>query len=134
SWSYRFPVAPGDRCRIELTLSEPELTAPEVVVPGPDGKPIASKSEFAANDKQTYATVWTMPQSWPLGSHISVAITAKTGAINVKQVRFVVTPQDLNGDGFPEYLSRLMTQGLPPAARPVVLRSPSRPYTVFQSG
>src|SRR5437868_7040556 len=42
SWTYAFPVAPGDRCRIELTLADSNLTAPEVLIPGPDNKPIAS--------------------------------------------------------------------------------------------
>ena len=134
AWTYAFPVAPGDRCRIELVLADSNLTAPRVVIPGPDNKPIASKSDFSSTDKQTFATFWTMPQNWPLGSHIPVTITAKTGAVTVRQVRFSVVPQDLNGDGFPEYLSRLMTQGLPRGARPAVARSPSRPYTVFQSG
>ncbi len=133
SWTYSFPVAPGDRCRIELLLSDPNVP-PEAIVPGPDGKPISAKSEVATAEKPVFATFWTMPQTWPVGSHIPVVITAKTGPVTVKQVRFVITPQDLNGDGFPEYLSRLMTQGLPPAARPTVARSPAKPYTVFQSG
>src|SRR4051812_22846879 len=46
SWIYRFPVAPGDRCRIELVLADANAVAPEIVIPGPDNKPIASKSEF----------------------------------------------------------------------------------------
>lgn len=134
TWTYAFPVAPGDRCRIELVLAENSPTAPEVVIPGPDNKPVASKSDFSDADKRAFVTFWTMPQSWPLGSHISVVISAKAGPVTVKQVRFTVAPQDLNGDGFPEYLSRLMTQGLPPSVRPTVMRSSSKPYTVFQSG
>ncbi len=134
TWTYSFSVAPSDRCRIELILPDANGVAPEVVIPGPDGKPISSKSELSADGRHAVVTLWTMPQSWPLGSHIPVVISAKAGPVNVAQVRFSVAPQDVNGDGFPEYLSRLMTQGLPPTAKPTVFRSPSKPYTVFQSG
>jgi hypothetical protein len=134
AWTYAFPTAPGDRCRLDLLLSDPTMPAPEVLVLGGDNKPIASKSSIDPVDKSTLTTVWTMPQSWPLGSHVPVTVSAKAAPVGVKSVRFSVAPQDLNGDGFPEYLARLMTQGLPAGTVPTVLRSPSRPYTVFQSG
>ncbi len=132
SWTYAFPVAPGDRCRLSLTLAGP--AQPELVVLGADNQPIASKSELDAADRQRYVTFWTMPQSWPLGSHVAVTITAKSAPVVVSHLGFSITPQDLNGDGFPEYLARIMTQGLPPGVVPTVFRQPSRPYTVFQSG
>jgi hypothetical protein len=134
SWTYSFAAAPGDRCRLDIVLTDPAASPPELVVLGADNKPIASKSSADATEKATLTTVWTMPQSWPLGSHVPVTITAKAGPVAINLVRFSVAPQDLNGDGFPEYLARLMLQGLPPNARIAVSRPPSRPYTVFQSG
>ncbi|HLJ56897.1 MAG TPA: hypothetical protein VKT77_17790, partial [Chthonomonadaceae bacterium] len=134
SWTYAFPVAPGDRCQIELLYAAAPDAAPDVTIPGPDGKPISSKSEFTGANRLVYLTYWTMPQSWPPGSHISVVITAKAAPVRLRQVRFTAAPQDVNGDGLPEYIGRMMLQGMPPTAKPVVQRPPARPYTVFQSG
>lgn len=134
-WTYSFWAAPGDRCRLELTLTaDTVVTPPDVLVAGEDGKPIASKTAIDPNDRLRQITVWSMPQGWPLGTRIPVTITARAGGVSVHAVQFTIAPRDVNADGVPDYLMQIMTQGLPPNTRAVVSRSPAKPYTIFQSG
>ena len=135
SFTYAFPVAPGDRCRLEATFSEATAaTPPTVQVLGADDKSIPSLLIPKDNDKKTFIISWNVPATWANGSHISVVFTAKDAPVNLEKLRFTAQPQDSNGDGIPDTISKLMLQNLPPTAKYTVQRAPNRPYTVFQSG
>ena len=77
SSSYSFAVAPSERCRLDIVLAEVNATPPEIIVLGGDNQPIASKTAPDPADNQMLTTYWTMPQTWPLGSHVPVTISAK---------------------------------------------------------
>ena len=134
SFAYAFSVSPGDRCRIELTFSDPSAAAPPVVqVLGADNKPISAILVADENDKKTYVLTWNVPESWANGSHMPVVLTAKEAPIRLEKLRFTATPADSDGDGIPDTINRMMLQGLPPSSKPVITKT-TRPYTVFQSG
>ena len=135
SFSYAFPVSPGDRCRLEVTLSDATAASlPLIQVLGADDKPIPSLAIPRENDKKTNIVSWIVPATWANGSHMQVVFIAREEAFRLEKLRFSARPLDSNGDGLPDVISKMMLQGLPANLAPVVLRPPLRPYTAFQSG
>ncbi|HZP81636.1 MAG TPA: hypothetical protein VFB21_08365, partial [Chthonomonadaceae bacterium] len=131
-WVYGFPVAPGARCRLVLGISGDANDAPpDIQVLGPKNKPLPVRIE--REDKETLAAQWTVPANWPLGARMQVRLSAKAAPMAVKSVRFLQMEPDANGDGVPDIVLRLMTQGVPPSVRPTVVRAPDRPYTITQT-
>ena len=130
-WIYGFPVAPGSRCALTLTLdTSADTTPPTAAVLGADNKPLAIHTEIAQN---LYTVVWTVPSKWPVGNRISVMLSAKDGATAVKGLQLTQTLPDSNGDGVPDVVRLLLTTGLPSSSRLNVVRPPTQPYTVTAS-
>lgn len=131
-WMYGFPVAAGESCLLTLDMDDKGKGAvPNVSVLGPDNKPIPVRVE--RNQDNTVQAVWTVPDAWPLGNKISVVLGAKTDPFRVVKVRFSVREPDKNGDGLPDNVALLLTQGLPPNTHISVTRTPDHPYTSLQT-
>ncbi len=128
-WVYGFAVAPGARCRLTLTLDgDAASVPPAVTILGTDNKPLALKTEQGTDG--AFVVVWTVPDKWPAGSRLSVLLSAKDGAVNVRAGRLAQTLADNNGDGLPDSIARLLTAGMPPNARLNIARPITQPYTV----
>ena len=132
-WVYGFPVAAGARCRLGLTLDETDgpSAPPVIVVYGLNEKPQPMRVERAADG--SLSVLWTVPEKWTLGARQSVRVSAREGPVTVKLVRFVQLEPDANGDGLPDSVATLMTQGLPPNTKPVVTPVPKQPMTITQT-
>jgi hypothetical protein len=131
-WVYGFSVAPGARCRLSLTLvGDASVPAPDLTILGPGNKPLPDRIE--REGKTTVTVQWTVPAAWPTGARMQVLISAKQGPVVVSQVSLAQSLSDSNGDGLPDSVSQLMTQGLPPGVRPVVNRPSAQSYTVTQT-
>ncbi len=130
-WIYGFPVAPGSRCTLALTLdTAADTTPPIAAVLGADNKPLAIHTETAQN---TFLIVWTVPVKWSVGNRISVMLSAKNGAVAVKSLQLAQALPDSNGDGVPDVVRQLLTAGLPSGSRISVVRPPAQPFTVTAS-
>lgn len=130
-WIYGFPVAPGSRCTLALTLdTSADTTPPAVTVLGADNKPLAIHTEIAQN---TFLIVWTVPVKWPVGNRISMMLSAKNGVAAVKSLQLTQVLPDSNGDGVPDVVRLLLTAGLSSGSRVNVVRPPSQPFTVTGS-
>ena len=127
-WIYGFPVAPGSRCTLTLTLDTAADSLPPVAtVLGADNKPLAIHTELAPG----LATItWTVPVKWAVGNRISVLLSAKNGPAAVKSVQLAQGLPDSNGDGVPDVARLLLTQGLPPNTRIAVTPRATQPFTV----
>ncbi len=131
-WIYGFPVAPGEHCHLDLTTGDdPTTPLPAIAIAGPDNKPLPVQVERSADG--SVHVVWTVPPNWKTGKPILVVISAKPAAVTVKHGRFSVEDPDRNGDGLPDYVARLMTEGLPATMHPVSQIHYGRPYTVSQT-
>ena len=128
-WVYGYNVAPGARCRLTLILDRIENTvSPLVSVLGQGNKPLPSRME---NDPDgSVSVIWSVPDKWPIGMRQSVLLSAKNGIINLKSSRLTQSLPDANGDGLPDSIQRLLTQGMPSNTRFTTLRSPGLPSTV----
>ena len=130
-WIYGFPVAPGSRCTLALTLDTgADSTPPVAAVLGADNKPLAIHTETAQN---MFLIVWTVPARWPVGNRISVMLSAKNGAAAVKSLQLTQALPDSNGDGVPDVVRQLLTAGLPSGSRVNAIRPPAQPFTVTAS-
>ncbi len=130
-WIWNLPVVAGANCKLTLKM-DGDAGAPEPVVTALDA---AEKPIFVQMHRETegsFTVEWIVPDKWPAGLSMGVIISAKTGAITVKQASFLVTETDKNGDGLADSISKLMTMGMPPGTRPQVFPYPSQPYTTTQ--
>ncbi|HZO87851.1 MAG TPA: hypothetical protein VFB38_05885 [Chthonomonadaceae bacterium] len=131
-WVYGFPVAPGARCRLALALGgEAGSAPPNVIAVGPDNKPLPVQVQN--EDPNTLGVQWTVPTKWRTGARMQVLLSAKTAPISVRLVRFLQMEPDSSGAGVPDSVIDLMREGMPGAARPVVMRPPDQPYTTTQT-
>ncbi len=118
---YGFPTAAGAHCRLTLSLDgDSEHYVPSAVVYGADDRPIQSRVE---RGEGTATIIWTVPDKWQPGSRIRVSIGAKEGPIDVRDLRFQQTDADLDGDGIPDSVARMLTEGLSPGSRPTLFRN-----------
>lgn len=132
-WVYGFPVVAGSRCRLSLVLDEPaSAPLPNIAVVGLNDKPLPVRIE--RDPDGAISILWTVPDKWTLGTRIPVRISARGGSVTVKLARFVQQEPDMNGDGLPDSVLALMTQGLAPTVRPTVFPTSKQPYTITQTG
>ena len=131
-WIWNLPVVAGAACKLTLKL-DGDAASPDPNVGLIDallGSPVSEQTHRETDGSITIR--WTMPDQWPIGLPLGVQISAKIGPISVKQASFQVVDTDKNGDGIADSITKLMMDGLAPGVRPIVVHSPSQPYTVTQ--
>lgn len=130
-WVYGIPALAGTRLRLRLKLVGEIVDQPAITVNGLDNKPLPMRLEREGTDG--LVVIFTIPDKWLPGNRFPVIIGARNSAISVQSVQVEAELPDVNGDGLPDPIAHLMTEGLPVGIRPVVYRAPAQPYTATLS-
>ena len=146
AWGYRFAVNPGESCLLSLIAdaalapgaapdpSKPLPALPSISATGPDGKPLTVRVTRAVTGAVQAA--FTVPDNMPMGSAVTVIVTAKTDPLRVTRTIFSVRSQDRgDGTGLPVAIQQLLLQGAPAGTRISATpgRQTDKPYTALQT-
>jgi len=121
-WTYRLPALPAAECRLTCTGS----ASLQVIVSGPDGKPMAAQREDTPDG---FILTLKTPPNYPTGGLLSFSFKAATEAGQLTRAEYRMTAPDADGNGIPDSLEALLGRGV----RLARSARPSRPMTSFQT-